>query len=605
MKRLYANALWCARPGCREPLYKAIGEGEKEELNSRVAHIHARRRGGARWLMGMSSSVNRGYDNLVILCGFDADAVDRSEADFPAQTLRDWKRAHEAEVLRLGGVKRPPLTQEQLAEVMARSFTQLVVDAVREAVPFSARSRTRAQALERARALSRGRSLARLTPVPAMLRERVLAWATGLQAIGITVPAGSVRVLVGPMGSGKSEIAEAWWRDGLYEAERDESVEVPVWIEARQATVRGLEGAVTDALGRDPSCPCRVVLDDVDGVGAAEARVLLKRARELAAASPRLRILATARPGAVVIEDRDEQIVVPQWSVERGLALLDLVVPNLAPYEGWADETRDLLTRPLTALALGARLLAGGDTRVSQSRLLSDLARLIVERERPDADEHVWGQLVGLAASVLQNRGGVRASSLGPPPVLWRLTSTGLVVEDGENLVFALSVFEQYFGALAITSGVMPLAQAVGAPAFDRWRYAVASVVAEGTPAEAERDMAVIARIDAAAASWVFDQIPLPRDVGPAGRLLSDTEVRAVIAAASLELSAEPDLSMAVGRWLREPVEALLEGFGPVRTLLGAHRDGKLCRWGGQLPRRPRGAGKVGDAGRAGTRAHR
>jgi hypothetical protein len=62
--------------------------------------------------------------------------------------------------------------------------------------------------------------------------------------------------------------------------------------------------------------------------------------------------------------------------------------------------------------------------------------------------------------------------------------------------------------------------------------------------------------------------------------VLSDADVRATLEAACPTLSRESDLSIAVGRWLREPVEALLEGFGPVRTLLGAHRDERLCQWG-------------------------
>ncbi|MBR7838972.1 hypothetical protein KDL01_37235 [Actinospica durhamensis] len=581
VKRLYAKALWCAKPGCGEPLYKAGTAGEKEVLNSRVAHIHARCFGGARWLEGMTSAANRGYDNLVILCLLHADAVDKCEADYPPQMLREWRAQHEAEVRELGGVKRPPMTDAQVAEVMARSFVPLLADALREVLPFSACSRTRSQALERARAESRGRSLARLAPVERSLRERVLAWAVETEVFRVAVPEGCVRVLVAPMGSGKSELAESWWSEGLSEAEADDAIEVPVWLDARAVAARGLAPALVEAIGGDPVRPCRVVLDDLDSVGAQEARFLLEQARRLVTASPHVRVLATARPGAVSIDGEGEAVAVPAWSVERGLALLDLIVGESSPQQWWAPETRPLLERPLTAAALAARLTAGGDAQVTRTRLLSDLAPLIVERGRNDAaDERTWEHFARLAISILQERGAVRAASFANRPVVWGLCATGLVVENDGALAFALPLFEQYFGAEAIRAGAMPLAQAAAVEAFDRWRYAIAFAVADGTRVQAERDMAVIARANAAAASWVFDEVAPQDQHACIGDGLTDAVVRAEIETGCPELRGERDLSIAVGRWLRGPIEAMLEGFGPLRTDLAAHREGVLCRWG-------------------------
>lgn len=580
VKRLYASALGCAKPGCVEPLYKSGSEGEKEELNSRVAHIHARRKGGARWLPGMSSEANRSYENLVVLCLFHADAVDWNEADFPAQLLRDWKREHVASVKRAGGVTRAPMAEAQLTEVMARSFIPTLVDSLREVLPFSPRSRTRVQALERARTQSRARSLERLTPVPAPLRASVLAWSEGSSDFRVEVPVGCIRVLVAPMGSGKSEIAESWWLEGLDEAERDESVGLPVWLEARQVVERGLDQVLIEEIGGDPVRPYRVVIDDLDRVGATEARHLMKAARRLTLASPHVRVLGTSRPGAVLIEGGDEEIPVPEWSVERGLALLRLLVVDIAPHEWWADETVALVQRPLTILALAARLNAGRNARVTRTALLAELANLIVERERPDADEQIWELMIRLAAVLLRYGVAVRTRNFAPRPLLWRLYETGLVVEHDGALSFALPLFEQYFGAQAISSGVMPLAEASGPGLFGRWRYAIASTVAAEAPADAESTMVQIARIDAAAASWVFDEVAHREDYGRAGEELTGGQVRAQIESGCPALAQESDLSMAAGRWLREPVEALLTGFGPLRPHLAAHHDGALCRWG-------------------------
>jgi len=50
VKALYARAFRCARPDCQRPLYKQDNETGDLVLSSRVAHIHARRRGGPRWI---------------------------------------------------------------------------------------------------------------------------------------------------------------------------------------------------------------------------------------------------------------------------------------------------------------------------------------------------------------------------------------------------------------------------------------------------------------------------------------------------------------------------------------------------------------------------
>jgi hypothetical protein len=426
-----------------------------------------------------------------------------------------------------------------------------------------------------------GRSLARLALVELSLRGRVLEWAVESEVFKVVVPEGCVRVLVAPMGSGKSELAESWFSEGLGEAEADDAIEVPVWLDARTVVARGLTPALIEAIGGDPVRPCRVVLDDLASVGAQEARFVLEQARRLAAASPHVRVLATSRPGAVFIDGEGEAVEVPAWSVERGLALLDMILGERRPREWMAPETQRLLERPLTAAALAARLAGGGDARVTRSRLLSDLARLVVERGRKDdTDERTWEQLARLATAILQERTAVRAAGFASRPVVWALCATGLVIETNGALAFALPLFEQYFGAEAIRAGDMPLAEAAQVAAFDRWRYAIAFAVADGTRAQAEADMLVIAAANAGAASWVLDEVAPADQHDRIGDGLTDAETRAEIQAGCPYLRGEVDLSIAVGRWLREPVEAMLEGFGPLRADLAAHREGVLCRWG-------------------------
>ena len=92
VKRLYARAFRCARPDCSRPLYKQDNDTGDLALNSRVAHIHARRPGGPRWIE-MSAEDNRADANLLLLCIEHSYEVDELPDLYPAELLREWKRA--------------------------------------------------------------------------------------------------------------------------------------------------------------------------------------------------------------------------------------------------------------------------------------------------------------------------------------------------------------------------------------------------------------------------------------------------------------------------------------------------------------------------------
>ena len=92
MKRLYARAFRCARPDCLRPLYKQDNDTGDLALNSRVAHIHARRPGGPRWIE-MPAEANRADANLLLLCIEHSYEVDELPDQYPAELLREWKHA--------------------------------------------------------------------------------------------------------------------------------------------------------------------------------------------------------------------------------------------------------------------------------------------------------------------------------------------------------------------------------------------------------------------------------------------------------------------------------------------------------------------------------
>ncbi|MFF3467624.1 hypothetical protein [Streptomyces sp. NPDC002619] len=569
VKELYASAMTCGSPQCGQPLYRQSTTAEKRILNSRVAHIHARSEGGARWDPAMSSEENRAFGNLILLCEAHHSEVDGVPEFFPAELLRSWKQKQVQEHDRALGFV---LTDAEVAEVSATSFdAEGLLERVAAVVPFSARSRSRLEALELAARSSRARSLVRLRSTADDRRAEVMAWRFGQSASIVEVPEGCLRVLVAPMGAGKSEEAERWWSEGVTRAWADSEIAIPVWLEARLVQ-HGLASAVQDSLGGDPNRECRIVIDDLDSVSPSQADELMNEARRLVLVWPRVSVLATTRPGAGDVEET-ERIDVAPWPLERGLGLLRVIVGEDAFWKVDAHETRQLLTSPLLVHALGSRLRAGGNSQASPRELLSGLADSILRYERP-ASRGVWSSLVRLAASVMDSAGLVKASSFGREHEIWELEETGLVVRADDRLRFALPLFEQHFAAQALQDQTARLEDAAGPERFPRWRYAIAFAVDTAAADVAEELMLRLARTNPAAASWVLDEI-----VGTTPR--ADLDAAKNMDRGIHGSGEEPALT--AGQWLRSAMLAWLAGVGDLGSQLARQHEGKLAPWGVRL----------------------
>ncbi|MCT2547407.1 HNH endonuclease signature motif containing protein [Streptomyces atratus] len=120
MKRLYATAFRCGKPGCKKPLYKMNNETGEWILNSNVAHIHARSEGGPRWNPEMTEEENRSAENLMPLCREHAAEIDATPEHYPPTTLREWKQQQLAEYHAVQ--KAWPINDDEATEVAAQSF---------------------------------------------------------------------------------------------------------------------------------------------------------------------------------------------------------------------------------------------------------------------------------------------------------------------------------------------------------------------------------------------------------------------------------------------------------------------------------------------------
>lgn len=126
VKELYATAFGCANPKCKAPLYRMNSDGTRT-LNSRVAHICARRENGPRWDPEMSDDENRAAENLILLCiphSYEVDDPHRVHL-FPVELLQSWKAQQLAEYDRTSTGWQ--LTDAEADEVIRESYTAEVI----------------------------------------------------------------------------------------------------------------------------------------------------------------------------------------------------------------------------------------------------------------------------------------------------------------------------------------------------------------------------------------------------------------------------------------------------------------------------------------------
>ena len=126
VKELYANAFGCANPQCKASLY-SVNSDETRTLNSRVAHICARRENGPRWDREMSPEENRSVGNLLLMCiphSYEVDDPQRVRL-YSKELLRSWKEQQLAEYDRTR--EGWQLTDAEAEEVIRESLTAEVI----------------------------------------------------------------------------------------------------------------------------------------------------------------------------------------------------------------------------------------------------------------------------------------------------------------------------------------------------------------------------------------------------------------------------------------------------------------------------------------------
>lgn len=292
-----------------------------------------------------------------------------------------------------------------------------------------------------------------------------------------------LRVLVGPVGAGKSVVAERALQLAIVSALEWETAPIPVFLHMRD-TRDGLEAALraaTEEIGDVRLQGVFAVVDGADEVETPLATRVIEEARELVAALPQTQILVTSRPTAVLEKVR-ERVELPELSPDEARAL----VGRVAGYEvtvgmegGWPASVQDAIRRPLFAILLGLNRRAGQLEPTSTGELLDALVREAIEA----AEIAEFVPLMRRLAAFITERGGpVEASTIGGLPEQVATHASRLVRQEGELVDFALPVLTQWFAAEALTSGTVTAEEVVAEPSrLDRWRYALAIALSRGS----------------------------------------------------------------------------------------------------------------------------
>jgi hypothetical protein len=312
---------------------------------------------------------------------------------------------------------------------------------------------------------------------------------------------GELVVLTGPLGSGKSDLADRWLLDTARDYAANSGRPIPLWLAA--SSVSGsLEAHVLAELGGAAVLVEHGVDLVFDGLDErlGDAASLLEQARGLVAAFPRSRAVLSAREGVSV--PATCAFPVGPWDEDVALDLVAAVAGGGSRWQvahGWPPSLRDAVRRPLFALLAG-RHAADRDTPSTPSGLIDRAVRLAL----PAAG--LTPALRRVALQRIRTGLAVDLHDVAPGEAAQLLHSRLLVVDAG-RAVFALPLVEQWFAARAVLAGEIPVEEMTASlAAFGRWRYVLSVAVASGDPVAVDPLMSAIAAWNPGAAGWLVNE---------------------------------------------------------------------------------------------------
>lgn len=348
---------------------------------------------------------------------------------------------------------------------------------------------------------------------------------------------GQFVVLTGALGTGKSDMAEGWFRGAVEVAQYNPDAPLPVWV-----AIDDLESSLEVHLQHEvgilalETVGADIVIDGLDQ-RADRAERTIGFADSLTRRWPRSRVVLTSRATHNV---RDSRVVrVDPMPKSYGQKLVSLVagtveVGDLRP------EIEEALERPLFALLIGQQASSGELTTMTE--VIEGVVRKVVGRENTDLYPH----LRQLAIRTTTTAHPVDPESFVDFDVASRLQDSPFLTRTAQGLSFPLATFEQWFASRAVLEEAVSLDDIlVNLPSFDRWKYVLSMVLAAGEPSRVDPVMASIARWNPGAISWIINET----ESAGLNRYRDDSL---------------GDSQQEMGSRLRFALEAMLDGLGPL-----------------------------------------
>ncbi|HEY4267413.1 MAG TPA: hypothetical protein VGM94_04385 [Galbitalea sp.] len=320
---------------------------------------------------------------------------------------------------------------------------------------------------------------------------------------------GSMTALIGPFGSGKSELAEEWTRKAIARYESGDSLGQPIWLWAadlsREPLVAALERSLSSSELR--SHGASVVIDGLDETSYLIASRIVEQSRVLCESNSNLEILITCRPG--VLPMSSDHVMFDGLGQAEAVALIEMVSGAPATTWGWDPVVVDAIRRPFFAIAVGLSIARGERPR-GQAELISSLveralARPTAANTSVQTASH-FDVLIRLARNVTESGNAGDGLTFEERE---RARSSTLVYQHPDGrLEFSLPIFQQWFAAKAIINDIQDVDRIAGsAESFDKWRWALAIAGIAATSVQLDELLERSIRANAGAGSWLLGRI--------------------------------------------------------------------------------------------------
>lgn len=486
-----------------------------------IAHIVAEKPGpkAPRGTSPLTHEQRNQYENLVLMCNVHHELIDSQPNTWTVELLHQIKAEHEAWV------------QEQLDPEAPSSPTPVAsvpLEVLGRDHYLTALLRSSDQRIEDRR-LGAGldpkqvhRSLDVRPDVPPALT---------------TLAPGEARALVGPLGSGKSDVAEQWHRANITAAQQNQARPVPIWL-TPESLDKTLEQQLLDEVGVGvlQTVGVDVVIDGLDEHPDRLAATV-RQARDFVLRWTKSRVMVTSR--ALDNAPPITQLSVPLLDPVQAHHLMAVVAGHRIP--PLDDRLQEAVRRPLFAL-----LVAVHASDAEGATGIPELVDRVVDAVVTPGGHELYAELQRLAVETIRAGKPVDPERFATADVAARIRQSPLVTRIGRTCTFSLATFAQWFAAKAVAENVVDIsAELTSLEAFERWKYVLAMVLAAGEPERADPVMAGLARWNPGAASWVV------RETHSGGLT-----------------RARPDYTaedwQAVGARLRFAAEAWLIGLGPL-----------------------------------------